>query len=126
MVNFNKIPNNIVKAIIDSNQTRKKFIADTIINKSPKSVGVYRLTMKSDSDNFRESAVFDVIKMLDKNKIQINIYEPELNAGFENMTLISDLEEFISKSDIIIANRMSKDLELVKNKVFTRDLFWEN
>ncbi len=124
--NFNKIPNNIVKAIIDSNQTRKKFIADTIINKSPKSVGVYRLTMKSDSDNFRESAVFDVIKMLDKNKIQINIYEPELDAGFENMTLISDLEEFISKSDIIIANRMSKDLELVKNKVFTRDLFWEN
>ncbi len=124
--NFNKIPNNIIRAIIDSNETRKKFIADSIIASDPKSVGIYRLTMKSNSDNLRESAVFDIIKLLQKNKISINLYEPELENGFENMTLIGELKEFISKSDIIIANRTSKDLEFVKDKVFTRDLFNEN
>ena len=124
--NFNKIPNNIIKAIIDSNETRKKFIADMIINSNPKTVGVYRLTMKSGSDNFRESAVFGIIKELQKSKININLYEPELDRGLENMTLINELKEFIFKSDIIIANRMSKDLDLAKNKVFTRDLFGEN
>ena len=82
--------------------------------------------MKSNSDNFRESAVFDIIKRLQKNKIQINLYEPELEANFQNMTLITELKEFISQSDIIIANRMSKDLNSVKSKVFTRDLFGEN
>tara|TARA_A100001015_G_scaffold284059_1_gene350036 strand:- start:4582 stop:5103 length:522 start_codon:yes stop_codon:yes gene_type:complete len=124
--NFNKIPNNIIKAIIDSNETRKKFIADTIISAAPKSVGVYRLTMKSNSDNFRESAVFDVIKKLKENKIQIYLYEPELNASIDKMILIKDLQEFILNSDIIIANRMSPDLECVEHKVFTRDLFGEN
>ncbi len=124
--NFKKIPSNMIKAIIESNETRKTFIADSIISDSPKSVGVYRLTMKSSSDNFRNSAVFDVIRKLQKKKITINLYEPELDKGFENMNLISELREFISKSDIIIANRMSKDIEFVKNKVFSRDLFGEN
>ncbi len=124
--NFDKVPNNIIRAIIDSNETRKKFITDLIINTHPKSVGVYRLIMKSNSDNFRESAVFDIIKMLQKNKIQINLYEPELETDFQNMILINELKEFTSQSDIIIANRMSKDLNSVKNKVFTRDLFGEN
>ena len=100
MSNFNKVPGNIIKEIIDSNETRKNFICDSIINTHPKSVGVYRLTMKSNSDNFRESAVFDIIKRLQKNKIQINLYEPELEANFQNMTLITELKEFISQSDI--------------------------
>lgn len=124
--NFDKIPNNIIKAIIDSNETRKNFIADIIYNKSPKSIGVYRLTMKFDSDNFRESAVLDVIKKLQKKKIKIYLYEPKIQGNFQNMILLNNLNEFISKSDIIIANRMSKELEKVKNKVFTRDLFREN
>lgn len=124
--NFDKIPNNIIKAIIDSNETRKNFIADIIYNKSPKSIGVYRLTMKFDSDNFRESAVLDVIKKLQKKKIKIYLYEPKIQGNYQNMILLNNLNEFISKSDIIIANRMSKELEKVKNKVFTRDLFREN
>ena len=124
--NFDKIPNNIIKAIIDSNETRKNFIADIIYNKSPKSIGVYRLTMKFDSDNFRESAVLDVIKKLQKKKFKIYLYEPKIQGNFQNMILLNNLNEFISKSDIIIANRMSKELEKVKNKVFTRDLFREN
>ncbi len=124
--NFNQIPNNIIKAIIDSNETRKKFIADTIIEKNPKSVGVYRLTMKSNSDNFRESAVFDVIRKLKENKVKIFLYEPELNSSIEGMTLVKDLKKFISESDIIIANRLSPDLRTAEKKVFTRDLFGEN
>ena len=124
--NFNKIPNNIIKAIIDSNETRKKFIADIILQSNPRSVGVYRLTMKFNSDNFRESAVFDIIKILQKNKITINLYEPELENNLEDMVLMNELNEFISKSDLIIANRTTKDLEFVQDKVFTRDLFGEN
>ena len=124
--NFNTVPGNIIRAVIESNETRKKFITDLIINNHPKSVGVYRLTMKSNTDNFRESAVFDIIKKLQNNNIQINLYEPELETDFQNITLITDLKKFISQSDIIIANRMSKDLNSVKNKVFTRDLFGEN
>lgn len=124
--NFNKIPSNIIKAIIDSNETRKKFIADSIINKYPKSVGIYRLTMKSNSDNFRESAVFDIVKILEEKKIETYLYEPELESSIGEMILISDLQEFISKSDIIIANRMSPELKFVENKIYTRDLFGEN
>ena len=82
--------------------------------------------MKFDSDNFRESAVIDVIKKLQKKKIKMYLYEPKIQGNFQNMILLNNLNEFISKSDIIIANRMSKELEKVKNKVFTRDLFREN
>ena len=124
--NFDNIPNSIIKAIIDSNETRKEFIANTIINKQPKSIGVFRLTMKSGSDNFRESAVLDVIKKLQKNKIDIYLYEPELDDQIENMILVNNLKEFIEKSDLIIANRMSTELLSVKEKVYTRDLFGEN
>ena len=108
--NFDKIPNNIIRAIIESNETRKKFIADIITKDNPKSVGVYRLVMKSESDNFRETAVFDVIKKLQEQNINIILFEPEINRSFEGMTLINELETFITKSDIIIANRMSNDL----------------
>ncbi len=124
--NFDKIPNNIIRAIIESNETRKKFIADIITKDNPKSVGVYRLVMKSESDNFRETAVFDVIKKLQEQNINIILFEPEINRSFEGMTLINELETFITKSDIIIANRMSNDLVSVRHKVFTRDIFGEN
>lgn len=124
--NFDKIPNNIIQAIIDSNETRKRFIAESILNSSPKTVGVYRLTMKANSDNFRESAVFDVIKILQENNIEVNVYEPQLKKNIYNMCLIDDLDQFISKSDIIIANRMNREIEPFKEKIFTRDLFGDN
>lgn len=124
--NFNKIPNNIIKAIIDSNETRKNFIFNTIFNKQPSSVGVYRLTMKKDSDNFRESAIFDIVKNLIKHKIKVYLFEPELESSIDGMFLVKDLEEFINKSETIIANRMTGELESVKDKVYTRDIFGEN
>ncbi len=124
--NFDKIPSNLIKAIIDSNQTRKNFIAESIIKKKPNSVGVYRLTMKTNSDNFRESAIFDVAKIIEKNNIKIFLYEPFLTSNLENMELVENLREFVKKSDIIIANRISSDLELMKNKIYTRDIFEDN
>ena len=124
--NFSQIPNNIIRAIIDSNETRKNYITQNIIKKKPKSVGVYRLTMKSGSDNFRESAVFGIINKLKENNIRTYVYEPELKENFENIIQVNELEDFIKKSDIIIANRMTKELDHVKRKVYTRDLFREN
>ena len=124
--NFSQIPNNIIRAIIDSNETRKNYITQNIIKKNPKSVGVYRLTMKSGSDNFRESAVFGIINKLKENNIRTYVYEPELKENLKNIIQVNELEDFIKKSDIIIANRMSKELDHVKRKVYTRDLFREN
>ena len=124
--NFSQIPNNIIRAIIDSNETRKNYITQNIIKKKPKSVGVYRLTMKSGSDNFRESAVFGIINKLKDNNIRTYVYEPELKENLKNIIQVNELEDFIKKSDIIIANRMSKELDHVKRKVYTRDLFREN
>ena len=124
--NFSQIPNNIIRAIIDSNETRKDYITQNIIKKNPKSVGVYRLTMKSGSDNFRESAVFGIINKLKDNNIRTYVYEPELRENLKNIIQVNELEDFIKKSDIIIANRMSKELDHVKRKVYTRDLFREN
>jgi len=124
--NFSQIPNNIIRAIIDSNETRKNYITQNIIKKKPKSVGVYRLTMKSGSDNFRESAVFGIINKLKENNIRTYVYEPELKENLKNIIQVNELEDFIKKSDIIIANRMTKELDHVKRKVYTRDLFREN
>ena len=124
--NFSQIPNNIIRAIIDSNETRKDYITQNIIKKNPKSVGVYRLTMKSGSDNFRESAVFGIINKLKENNIRTYVYEPELKENLKNIIQVNELEDFIKKSDIIIANRMTKELDHVKRKVYTRDLFREN
>ncbi len=125
--NFDQIPNNIIKAVVESNKTRKDFIIKSILNKKPKTVGVYRLIMKEGSDNFRESAVIDIFRNLKKKKIGILLYEPLISENkFQDVEVINDLNEFISKSNIIIANRMAKDLENVKNKVYTRDIFKEN
>ena len=124
LANYKGVPQDMIKAIVQSNKTRKQHIADMIIRRNPKVVGIYRLTMKSGSDNFRESAIQGIIKILQKQNLEIIIYEPMLKEDyFENMKVIHDLEEFKQKSDVILVNRTSKELEDVKDKIYTRDLF---
>lgn len=125
--NFHDIPNSIIKAIVEANKVRKEFIVNSIINKLPKTLGIYRLVMKEGSDNFRESAVLDIIKKIKLTKIHVILYEPYIKGiEYEGIQVIKDLKKFINKSDLIIANRLSKDLENVNNKVYSRDLFREN
>tara|TARA_B100001093_G_C26720736_1_gene967712 strand:- start:30 stop:1202 length:1173 start_codon:yes stop_codon:yes gene_type:complete len=125
--NFSEIPNNIIQAVVQSNQTRKNFIVSSIMSKSPNTVGVYRLIMKDGSDNFRESAVIDILDKLQQMKVGVLLYEPFIQEShFRNIEVVSDLNLFISRSDLIIANRLSSDLEDVGNKVYSRDIFQEN
>ena len=127
LANYKSIPNNIIKAVVDSNITRKEFIVNSILEKSPKTVGVYRLVMKNDSDNFRESAVLDIIKKLQEKEIKILLYEPYFEGSeIDGIPVIRDLNSFIINSELIIANRLSSDLEAVQDKVYSRDLFGEN
>jgi UDPglucose 6-dehydrogenase len=122
--NYADVPNNIIGAIVDANRTRKDHIADMIIKKNPKIVGVYRLTMKTDSDNFRQSAIQGVMKRIKGKGIEVVVYEPVLEEdSFYNSRVIKDLEEFKKISDVILANRMCEELEDVKDKVYTRDLY---
>ena len=122
--NYQDVPENLISAIVQSNTTRKDHIAEMIINKHPKIDGIYRLTMKSGSDNFRSSAIQGVMKRIKAKGIEIIVYEPTLNEKeFFNSKVIIDLEEFKNMSDVIIANRMNEDLEDVKEKIYTRDLF---
>lgn len=124
LANYKDVPQNMIEAIVKSNKTRKQHIADMILKRNPKVVGVYRLTMKSGSDNFRESAIQGIIKILEKHNLEIIIYEPMLKENhFEDMKVIHNLEEFKQKSDVILVNRTSKELEDVKDKIYTRDLF---
>lgn len=125
--NFKEVPNELMGAIIRSNDTRKEFIANEIANKNPKTVGVYRLTMKQDSDNFRESAVQGIINLLEEKGIDIIIYEPTVSeTTFNGLKVNNNFESFKQETDIIISNRDAKELEEVREKVFTRDLFNEN
>lgn len=127
LANYNDVPNNIIGAIIDANVTRKDFIADRIIKKNPKVVGVYRLTMKSNSDNFRESSIQGVMKRIKAKGIEVVVYEPTLNAEtFFNSKVIKNIDEFKKISDVIITNRYSKDIEDVMDKVYTRDLYFRD
>lgn len=127
LTNYRDVPQNLIQAIIHSNQTRKQFIVKEILKKRPNVVGVYRLTMKAGSDNFRDSAIQDIIHELEEYNIQIQIYEPTLQQEkFENYSLQNNLNEFLSSSDVILANRMSDDLKIDLSKVYTRDLFGEN
>lgn len=127
LANYRDVPQNLIQAIIHSNQTRKQFIVKEILKKRPNIVGVYRLTMKAGSDNFRDSTIQDIIHELEEYNIQIQIYEPTLKLEkFEHYTLQNDLNEFLSSSDVILANRMSDDLKQDTDKVYTRDLFGEN
>jgi len=122
--NYSEVPQNLIQAIVDSNTTRKDFVADSIIARGPKVVGVYRLIMKSGSDNFRASSIQGVMKRIKAKGIEVVVYEPVLTEDeFFNSRVIKDLEEFKKISDVIIANRKSDDLADVDAKIYTRDLF---
>ncbi len=122
--NYDDVPNNIIGAIVDANRTRKDHIADQIIKQNPKVVGIYRLTMKTDSDNFRASSIQGIMKRIKAKGIEVVVYEPVLKEdNFFNSKVIRDLDEFKSMSDVIVSNRLCKDLSDVEDKVYTRDLF---
>ena len=122
--NYQDVPENLISAIVESNRTRKDHIAEVIISKQPKVVGIYRLTMKSGSDNFRSSAIQGIMKRIKAKGIDVVVYEPTLKEDeFFNSRVMRDLEKFKKISDVIVANRMSDDIEDVKEKVYTRDLF---
>ena len=124
LANYDDVPSNLIKAIVDSNRTRKDFIADAVIAKRPQVVGIYRLVMKTGSDNFRASAIQGIMKRIKAKGIEVVVYEPVLHeSDFFNSRVIRDLEEFKAVSDVIVANRRAVELEDVKDKVFTRDLF---
>lgn len=127
LANYKDVPQNLIAAIIESNTTRKDFIAEKIIEKKPKVVGIYRLVMKQGSDNFRQSAIQGVMKRLKAKGIKIVVYEPNLDEiSFYNSEVIKDLSDFKEISDIILVNRLDSNLIDVMDKVFTRDLFREN
>lgn len=124
LANYDNIPQNLIRAIVRSNRTRKKHITEMIMRKNPETVGVYRLTMKSGSNNFRASAIQEIIDRLKLEGVDVIIYEPTLKAEqFNNCKVINNFEEFSKKSDVILANRLEEELKVVKNKVYTRDLY---
>ena len=127
LANYDDVPNNLIEAVVESNRTRKDHVADMVLRKQPKVVGIYRLTMKSDSDNFRSSSIQGIMKRIKAKGIDVVVYEPVLeDETFYNSRVIRDLEEFKQLSDVIVSNRNAKELMDVQEKVYTRDLFNEN
>lgn len=124
LANYDQVPNNLIQAIVDSNRTRKDFIADSILAKQPKKVGIYRLIMKSGSDNFRASAIQGVMKRIKAKGVEVVVYEPVLKEEiFFGSVVMKDINQFKEACDVIISNRMMEDLYDVQEKVYTRDLF---
>lgn len=124
LANYDKVPNNIISAIVEANRTRKDFIAEQVLKQSPETVGVYRLTMKADSDNFRHSSIQGVMKRIKAKGVNVIVYEPNLQEdSFFHSRVEKDLEKFKKESDIIITNRMEDELLDVADKIYTRDLF---
>ncbi len=127
LASYKKIPQSLVKAIVDSNEIRKKFLVSEILKTNPKTVGVYLLSMKEGSDNFRSAAVVDLINDISSNDVKILIYEPNITSNFyKDYEVVNDLSLFAGNSDIIIANRISKEIKDYKTKIFSRDIFGEN
>ena len=127
LANYDAVPQNIIRAIVDANSTRKDYLADEIIKRQPNTVGVYRLVMKAESDNFRQSSIQGIMKRIKAKGIKVIVYEPELTeVEFFNSRVERDLDSFKSAADLIVANRMVSELESVAEKVFTRDIFGEN
>ena len=124
LANYQDVPNNIIRAIVDANTTRKDFIADAIIKKKPKVVGIYRLIMKTGSDNFRASAILGIMKRLKAKGIEVIIYEPVLNeVEFFHSKVMAELDDFIGLSDVIVANRITDEISYAREKIYTRDIF---
>ncbi|WP_421333143.1 nucleotide sugar dehydrogenase [Aeromonas sp. 603607] len=124
LANYNKVPNNLIRAIVDANTTRKDFIADSIIRRNPKVVGIYRLVMKAGSDNFRSSAIQGIMKRIKAKGIEVVVFEPTIREEhFFHSRVIRDLNEFKAVSDVILCNRMAAELSDMADKVYTRDLF---
>lgn len=127
LANYEDVPNNLIQAIVESNRTRKDHVADMIIQRNPKVVGIYRLTMKSDSDNFRSSSIQGIMKRIKAKGIEVVVYEPVLkDETFYNSRVVRDLDAFKALSDVIVSNRFASELQDVEEKVYTRDLFHEN
>ena len=124
LANYENVPNNLIGAIVDSNRTRKDHVANMIMQRNPKVVGIYRLTMKSGSDNFRSSSIQGIMKRIKAKGIEVVVYEPALeDESFYNSKVIRDLNEFKQLSDVIVSNRLAEELFDVEGKVYTRDLF---
>lgn len=124
LANYKDVPQNLIAAIVESNRTRKNHIAEEILSRKPKTVGLFRLTMKSNSDNFRASAIQGVMKRIKAQGVEVLIYEPTLKESkFFNSPVVNDIEEFKKRCDVIVANRWGAVLDDAKEKVYTRDLF---
>jgi UDPglucose 6-dehydrogenase len=124
LANYRDVPQTLIRAIVDANTTRKDFIADEILKRNPKTVGIYRLTMKAGSDNFRASSIQGVMKRIKAKGIEVVIYEPAMNEGnYFHSRVERDLDKFKTVSDLIIANRLADDLRDVRQKVYSRDIF---
>lgn len=125
--NYDNVPQNLISAIVEANTTRKDFIAEQILKRNPKVVGIYRLTMKANSDNFRQSSIQGVMKRIKSKGVEVLVYEPTMKEdSFFNSRVTKDLEDFKKQSDVIIANRYTDDLKDVIGKVYTRDLYFRD